>query len=140
MLGHLYAAEALVLLDKISDAIGHLNPEHVKELTLLAPCTEKDIDREKADIGTEQHTPLKAWFPNTLATAGAVIQYNLAVAFAIRGELDKAGETLKQVWMSKGPGCDVPIHVIMLALYIELQLGHADVSRTLVKQHSPQYR
>ena len=38
-----------------------------------------------------------AWFPNTLATAGAVIQYNLAVAFAIRGELDKAGETLKQV-------------------------------------------
>jgi hypothetical protein len=26
-----------------------------------------------------------------------VIQYNLAVAFAIRGELDKAGETLKQV-------------------------------------------
>jgi hypothetical protein len=59
MLGHLYAAEALVLLDKISDAIGHLNPEHVKELTLLAPSTEKDIDREKADIGTEQHTPLK---------------------------------------------------------------------------------
>jgi len=38
-----------------------------------------------------------AWFPNTLATAGAVIQYNLAVAFAIRGELDKAGDTLKQV-------------------------------------------
>jgi len=28
-----------------------------------------------------------------------------------------------QVWMSKGSGCDVPIHVIMLALYIELQLG-----------------
>lgn len=25
--------------------------------------------------------------------------------------------------MSKGPDCDVPIHVIMLALYIELQLG-----------------
>lgn len=26
--------------------------------------------------------------------------------------------------MSKGPDCDVPIHVIMLALYIELQLGN----------------
>jgi hypothetical protein len=59
MLGHLYAAEALVLLDKISDAIGHLNPDHVKELTLVVPSTEKDIDREKADIGTEQHRPLK---------------------------------------------------------------------------------
>jgi hypothetical protein len=31
------------------------------------------------------------------STAGAVIQYNLVVAFAIRGELDKAGDTLKQV-------------------------------------------
>ena len=30
-------------------------------------------------------------------TVGAVIRYNLAVAFTIRGELDKAGETLKQV-------------------------------------------
>lgn len=26
--------------------------------------------------------------------------------------------------MSKGSDCDVPIHVIMLALYIELQLGN----------------
>ena len=59
MLGHLYAAEALVLLDKISDAIGHLNPEHVKDLTLIVPSAEKDLDREKADMGTEQHKPLK---------------------------------------------------------------------------------
>ncbi|KAJ9588355.1 hypothetical protein L9F63_018281 [Diploptera punctata] len=139
MLGHLYAAEALVLLDKISDAIEHLNPDHVKELSLVYPPPEKDVDREKVD-GAEHHKPLRAWFPNTLPTARAVMQYNLAVAFAIRGELDKAGETLKQVWMSKSPGCDVPIHVIMLALYIELQLGHADISRNIVKQHSPQYR
>ena len=59
MLGHLYAAEALVLLDKISDAIGHLNPDHVKDLTLIVPPAEKDVDREKADMGTEQHKPLK---------------------------------------------------------------------------------
>lgn len=59
MLGHLYAAEALVLLDKISDAIGHLNPEHVKDLTLIVPSTEKDVDRERTDLGTEQHKPLK---------------------------------------------------------------------------------
>lgn len=29
--------------------------------------------------------------------------------------------------MSKGPDCDVPIHVIMLALYIELQLGNNSI-------------
>lgn len=37
------------------------------------------------------------WYPNTLLTGKAVLQYNLAVAYAIRGELDKSGETLKQV-------------------------------------------
>lgn len=59
MLGHLYAAEALVLLDKISEAIEHLNPEHVKELSLMFPSSEKDMDRDKMDIGTEQHKPLR---------------------------------------------------------------------------------
>jgi hypothetical protein len=59
MLGHLYAAEALVLLDKISEAIEHLNPEHVKELTVMFPSFEKDIDRDKVDIGTEQQKPLR---------------------------------------------------------------------------------
>lgn len=50
------------------------------------------------------------------------MQYHLAVAFAIRGEFEKSGETLKHVWMLKG-SCDIPIQVVMLALYIELQLG-----------------
>ena len=59
MLGHLYAAEALILLDKISDSIEHLNPEHVKELTLVYPPPEKEVDREKGDIGAEQHKPLR---------------------------------------------------------------------------------
>jgi hypothetical protein len=59
MLGHLYAAEALILLDKISEAIEHLNPEHVKELSLMFPPFEKDIDRDKVDIGTEQQKPLR---------------------------------------------------------------------------------
>ncbi|CAG5088694.1 Similar to CNOT10: CCR4-NOT transcription complex subunit 10 (Gallus gallus) [Cotesia congregata] len=74
-----------------------------------------------------------------LYAAERILRYNLAVSYAIRGELDKSGETLKQVWLSKGPDCDVPIHVIMLALYIELQLGHDEVARSIVKQHCPQY-
>lgn len=41
--------------------------------------------------------PLVAWYPTTVSTGIAVIRYNLAVAYAIRGELDKSGETLKQV-------------------------------------------
>ncbi|XP_049815673.1 CCR4-NOT transcription complex subunit 10 [Schistocerca nitens] len=140
LLGHLYCAEALILLDKISEAVEHLQPDCVKDLSLISPAVEKEGEKDKYDVMTDQSKPLKQWFPTSVPTARVVLQYNLAVAFAIRGELDKAGETLKQVWTSKSPSCDVPIHAIMLALYIELQLGHADVARSILKQHSPQYR
>lgn len=40
---------------------------------------------------------ITAWYPTTISTGVAVLRYNLAVAYAIRGELDKSGETLKQV-------------------------------------------
>lgn len=140
MLGHLYCAEALVLMDKISDAIDHLNPENVTDLSLTHPTFDADTERERGDIATDQVKPLRGWFPTSVSTAKAIMQYNLAVAFAIRGELDKAGETLKQVWMSKNPTCEVPIHVIMLVLYIELQLGHAEVARAMIKQHSQVFR
>nr|CAD7601268.1 unnamed protein product [Timema genevievae] len=139
MLGHLYAAEALVLMDRIADSIEHLNADLIKDLSLVLPPSDtRDLERDKGE--GEEHKPLKGWFPHSLPTARAVLQYNLAVAFAIRGELEKAGDTLKQVWLSKNVSCDIPVHVIMLALYIELQLGHADTSRSIIKQHAPQYR
>ncbi|XP_043528769.1 CCR4-NOT transcription complex subunit 10 [Frieseomelitta varia] len=139
MLGNLYAAESLIFMDKISEAIEYLKPENIQDLntSVLIPETQ-DKDKEKLDEVISK--PIKMWYPTTVPTGIAVLRYNLAVAYAIRGELDKSGETLKQVWMSKGPDCDVPIHVIMLALYIELQLGHADISRSIIKQHCPQYR
>ncbi|XP_050585133.1 CCR4-NOT transcription complex subunit 10 [Bombus affinis] len=139
MLGNLYAAESLIFMDKISDAIEYLKPENIQDLStsVLIPETQ-DKDKEKSDEVISK--PIKMWYPTTVPTGIAVLRYNLAVAYAIRGELDKSGEILKQVWMSKGPDCDVPIHVIMLALYIELQLGHADISRSIIKQHCPQYR
>ncbi|KAK1119018.1 hypothetical protein K0M31_013790 [Melipona bicolor] len=139
MLGNLYAAESLIFMDKISEAIEYLKPENILDLntSVLIPETQ-DKDKEKLDEVISK--PIKMWYPTTVPTGIAVLRYNLAVAYAIRGELDKSGETLKQVWMSKGPDCDVPIHVIMLALYIELQLGHADISRSIIKQHCPQYR
>ena len=43
-------------------------------------------------------TPLVSWYPSNMATAKSILNYNLAVAYAIRGELDKSGEILKQVF------------------------------------------
>ncbi|GLH02442.1 CCR4-NOT transcription complex subunit 10 [Gryllus bimaculatus] len=122
MLGHLYCAEALILMDKISDAVDHLNPDLISDLSMMCPSSDKEQEKEKTDIAPEDVKPLRSWYPTSLHTAKSVMLYNLAVAFAIRGELDKAGETLKQVWANRNNVRDVPIHVIMLFLYIELQL------------------
>jgi CCR4-NOT transcription complex subunit 10 len=62
------------------------------------------------------------WFPHNLSTAHATMQYNIAVAKTIRGQLDEAIALLKQVWQMSSK-CKVPGHIIMLVLYIELKLG-----------------
>ncbi|KAL0278505.1 UNVERIFIED_CONTAM: hypothetical protein PYX00_000316 [Menopon gallinae] len=132
MLGHLYAAEAYIFTDRIQEAIEHLNPDLITDLSFQA--------NSSAEESTENHSkPLKDWFPNNILTAKILMQYHLAVAFAVRGEFEKSGETLKHLWMLKG-NCEVPIQVVMLALYIELQLGHAENSRTIIKQHCPHLR
>lgn len=41
-LGHLYAAEALISMDRISDAITHLNPENVSDVFLGVSSSEQD--------------------------------------------------------------------------------------------------
>ncbi|CAD1468828.1 unnamed protein product, partial [Heterotrigona itama] len=95
MLGNLYAAESLIFMDKISEAIEYLKPENIQDLntSVLIPETQ-DKDKEKLDEVISK--PIKMWYPTTVPTGIAVLRYNLAVAYAIRGELDKSGETLKQ--------------------------------------------
>ncbi|XP_025073505.1 CCR4-NOT transcription complex subunit 10 isoform X2 [Pogonomyrmex barbatus] len=128
MLGNLYAAESLIFMDKISEALEYLKLENLQDLNIFISVPEvQEKDKEKAD--EVMLKSIKAWYPTTVSTGTAVLRYNLAVAYAIRGELDKSGEILKQIWISKEPDCDIPIQVIMLALYIELQLGHADISK-----------
>ncbi|OXU31107.1 hypothetical protein TSAR_016403 [Trichomalopsis sarcophagae] len=136
LLGNLYAAESLIFLDRIFEALEHLKLESLQDLSTYIPIGEVVGDKEKVVEEVIEQKPSKvSWYPSNIATAKSILRYNLAVAYAIRGELDKSGEILKQVWTSKGPDCDVPIHVIMLALYIELQLGNIDVARSLIKQH-----
>lgn len=45
LLGHLYAAEALVLMDKLTEAIEHLNPDLVSDISIEFPKDET-IDEE----------------------------------------------------------------------------------------------
>ncbi|KAA8591990.1 hypothetical protein FQN60_017364, partial [Etheostoma spectabile] len=52
-LGHLYAAEALISLDRISDAIAHLNPENVSDVSMGVLTSEQDQGSDKGDEPVE---------------------------------------------------------------------------------------
>lgn len=119
VLAHLYVGEALVWLDQISEAIGHFNPEMMSnELS-----------------GAELNTSSPSWYPGS---AKAILLYNLAVAYSLRGDMEKASETLRQVGASNDPSLSGQI--FMLAIYLQLQQGNIDVAKTLIKQQLPQYR
>ncbi|XP_025205222.1 CCR4-NOT transcription complex subunit 10 [Melanaphis sacchari] len=122
-LGHLYAAEALILSDKPNEAIDMLKESNAFD-----------------DIEPEIHEQLRTeqWKPDKQKSAKAVLYYNLAVALTLRGDLDKAGELLKQIWLSKIEHVSVPVHVVILALYIHLRLGQKEIAITLIKQNCPQ--
>lgn len=137
LLAHLYAAESLILSDKITEALEHLKPDIVKDIAFNLPAEKGGKNEEKIKTNPPQSNIIHIlfelccfnwvfiaeWFPNTLTSAQAVLQYNIAVAKTIRGQLDQAGILLKQIWQQKSPTSKVPAHIIMLVIYIELQLG-----------------
>ena len=76
LLGHLYAAESLILQDRMSEAMEHLDPE------LLSSSWET--------VGRTGSGP--DWHPSSLESARQVVQYNLAVGFALREDWDKVSQ------------------------------------------------
>jgi CCR4-NOT transcription complex subunit 10 len=128
VLANLYAGEALIWLDQISDAITHFTPD------LLGHEPVPGDDSPQPTLPPS----VTSWYP---ATAKVVLLYNMAVAYTLRGELDKASDTLRQVGANvNSTDATVPVHVIMLAVYIQLQLGYIDIAKELLRKHLPQYR
>lgn len=139
-LAHQYAAEALLLLDRVGDAIDHLNPDLISDLSY--GLSESDDSKGKDDKTSEENGKAyrKPWYPASPSMAKVVSLYNLAVAYTLRGGLGKATETLRLVSVPKGPDPEIPVQALMLAIYVQLQQGHADLAKNIIKQHLPQYK
>ena len=134
-LAHLYAGEALVYLDQISEAIGHFNPE-----LFTIQASNNNNNNEATDVSTTPN-----WFGNS---GKAVLLYNLSLAYTLRGEFDKASETLRHVGQvtsqvsssGQSPDQNITGQVFMLAVYLQLQQGNTDCAKTLIKSQLPQFR
>ncbi|XP_054164086.1 CCR4-NOT transcription complex subunit 10-like [Oppia nitens] len=143
VLAHLYAGEALIYLDQISEAIGHFNPELFvnQSNTLTNNNNYNNNNNNNSNNTTNNNTEVDKiytpqWFSGT--SGKAVLLYNLSIAYTLRGEYDKASETLRQVGQVSDQ--NITGQVFMLAVYLQLQQGNVDCAKTLIKSQLPQYR
>ncbi|XP_018010696.1 CCR4-NOT transcription complex subunit 10 isoform X2 [Hyalella azteca] len=120
-LGHLYAAEALVFMNKISPAVKHLEQgwssdviSSIYDGTLLYDFEEELLANSNLD-------------PHQL-----VIKYNLSVTFALREDFDKALTSMKEIWDNMRRQ---PPRVVMLAIYLNLKKGHLEKAQQLALEH-----
>ncbi|XP_056142023.1 CCR4-NOT transcription complex subunit 10 [Lampris incognitus] len=134
-LGHLYAAEALISLDRISDAIAHLNPENVTDVSLGVLTSEQDQGLDKGDEPVEssgKQTPL--CYPSSVTSARAMMLFNLGSAYCLRSEYDKARKCLHQA-ASMVNTKEIPPEAILLGVYLELQNGNTQVALQIIKRN-----
>lgn len=122
MLGHLYCAEALVLMNKISEAVHHLDPDSINGISTIY-----------SNDNNSKTTPPTVWEIKNVQMAKQITTYNLAVTLAIRGDFTKAKMLLQQL-----KNDERNVFVSMLDLYIELQLGNLDTVKEIIRQNNPQ--
>lgn len=134
-LGHLYAAEALISLDRISDAIAHLNPENVSDVSVGMLINEQDQGSDKGDEPVEssgKQTPL--CYPSSVTSARAMMLFNLGSAYCLRSEYDKARKCLTQA-ASMMNSKEIPPEAILLGVYLELQNGNTQLALQIIKRN-----
>ncbi|KAM9852221.1 CCR4-NOT transcription complex subunit 10 isoform 2-T2 [Aulostomus maculatus] len=134
-LGHLYAAEALISLDRISDAIAHLNPENVSDVSMGVLTSEQDQGSDKGDEPVEssgKQTPL--CYPSSVTSARAMMLFNLGSAYCLRSEYDKARKCLHQAALMVNTK-EIPPEAILLGVYLELQNGNTQLALQIIKRN-----
>ncbi|XP_069068090.1 CCR4-NOT transcription complex subunit 10 isoform X6 [Pleurodeles waltl] len=135
-LGHLYAAEALISLDRISDAITHLNPENVTDVSLGISSNEQDQGADKGETepteSSGKQTP--QCYPASVTTARTMMLFNLGSAYCLRSEYDKARKCLHQAASMIHPK-EIPPEAILLAVYLELQNGNTQLALQIIKRN-----
>ncbi|XP_062321074.1 CCR4-NOT transcription complex subunit 10 isoform X3 [Osmerus eperlanus] len=135
-LGHLYAAEALISMDRISDAITHLNPDNVTDVSLGVSPSEQDLGSDKGDLdpveSSGKQTP--QCYPSTVNSARAMMLFNLGSAYCLRSEYEKARKCLHQA-ASMVNTKEIPPEAILLGVYLELQNGNTQLALQIIKRN-----
>ncbi|XP_065354321.1 CCR4-NOT transcription complex subunit 10 isoform X2 [Calliphora vicina] len=103
MLAHMYAGEALIMMDKLPDARSHLEPTYVSNLNIF-------------DFET------KDWQVKSVDAAQNIVRYNLAVAMFLQGDVEMSRSLLNT--------CTHPIVSQKVSLFKKMQATMATASAT----------
>ncbi|XP_053570234.1 CCR4-NOT transcription complex subunit 10 [Bombina bombina] len=135
-LGHLYAAEALISLDRISDAITHLNPENVTDVSLGVSSNEQEQGSDKGENEPTESAgkQMPQCYPSSVTSARTMMLFNLGSAYCLRSEYDKARKCLHQAASMIHPK-EIPPEAILLAVYLELQNGNTQLALQIIKRN-----
>lgn len=118
-LAHMYRAESLIKLDKLSEAITELNPENLSAM--------EGFDEQLAE--SKSMKP----FPKSISEARSMFLLNLASAHALKAEFDKSKQILRQLVANKIPA-QINSQAVLLSVYIELRTGNVPVALNLLKR------
>lgn len=134
-LGHMYAAEALVSLDRISEAIEHLSVERINNINgdldeggKKSPVSDDGSTKSSngesnstATMNRYRNISLPWHFPSSLPTAHAHMLLNLATSHCLRSEYEKAQRYVKEANLFLGK--QIPPQAVLLTVYLNLHNG-----------------
>eukprot|EP00088_Acartia_fossae_P026104 TRINITY_DN2686_c0_g2_i1.p1 TRINITY_DN2686_c0_g2~~TRINITY_DN2686_c0_g2_i1.p1 ORF type:complete len:648 (+),score=216.78 TRINITY_DN2686_c0_g2_i1:42-1985(+) len=137
MLGHLYCAESLIIQDRLTEAIKHLDPENITDISTSFTDSNTTTTTSSAAANQQQSAA------NTLAGGHAsisdcrsVVQLNLAVGFALREEWEKASSLARPLCRVDG-GHNLGVRALILNLYIALRRGDVRTAHLLLLERYP---
>ncbi|XP_068694299.1 CCR4-NOT transcription complex subunit 10-like isoform X2 [Montipora foliosa] len=137
-LGHIYAAEALIKLNRLPEAIMHLSTENINNINITPPTWAAEVissdSTDKDKEFSKPHACEKMYFPQSLSEARASFLVNLAGVYSLRGEFDKARKCLQQAFV-QGYSKEMSSRMVLLAVYIELQTGNIAGALQTIKKH-----
>lgn len=118
MLGHLYCAESLIMLNRCNEARAYLEPKFISEL--------------KEDDFIQRGSP--DWNISSLSAAQSILEYNLCVLLVLQEENELAKALLIR--------CKHPIvltHLKLLTIFLEMREGNLEKCRLMIRLDSPQH-
>ena len=131
-MAHVYMAEAFIKLNRFTDAIQHLSPDKVGDLSSRgATASAEETAGADAETVSSDAAAVPAF---TVESAKATLLLNLVAAYCVKGDLDQAMVALGNV-KALPAGSPQAMQAALLTVYVELRRGNHVQALEVVKRH-----